>query len=358
MKIDHVHFYVEDAKAWRDWFVHYLNFEAVSDYVIPSNLPQQENLGRSFHTCTEVVKNGSVYFLLSSPILPTSPVAEFLENHPPGVIDVAFTVEDLKAVLTKAISQGAHVLQPLQEYQQSGTYIKWSKIKAWGSLTHTLIERATNITNKLSIGIGETTFTGIDHIVINVAAGDLERTVCWYENVFGFRRKQKFKIQSDRSSLHSQVLVSPYGYVQLPINEPASPNSQIQEFLEANGEAGIQHIALHCADILTAIPQFRTRGLSLLSVSQNYYQQLKTRLGIPLSVKELEAFSQQEILIDWNEEIPDALLLQIFTQPIFSKPTFFFEFIERRYQAEGFGENNFRALFEAMEQEQIKRSSL
>lgn len=350
MKIDHVHFYVEDAKAWRDWFVYYLNFQAVDNYLIP--------LQDSFHTRVEVVKNGSVYFLLSSPNLPTSPVAEFLRHHPPGVIDVAFAVENLEAAIGMAVTQGAQLLQPIQEYQQGGRYIKWSKIKSWSSLTHTLIQRTTDASGQLFVGIGETTFTAIDHIVINVATGDLEKAVSWYENILGFQRKQKFKIQTDNSGLHSQVVVSPCGYVQLPINEPASANSQIQEFLEANSGSGVQHIALHCADIVSAVSQFHTRGLSLLPVPKSYYQQLKTKEDVPLSSKEFEACCQQQILVDWKPEKPDALLLQIFTQPIFNQPTFFFEFIERRYQAEGFGEGNFRALFEAIEQEQIKRGSL
>lgn len=353
MKIDHVHFYVEDAKTWRDWFVHHLGFQPVADRI------------SSFHTCTEVVKSGAVCFFLSSPLLPTSPVAEFLLQYPPGVADVAFAVEDVEAAIALAQMHGATILQPIQERQVGKAFVKCGKIAAWGGLTHTLIEKSfvTN-TNDNGQMTTDNTFTAIDHIVLNVAVGELERAVAWYEKILDFQPQQVFKIKTDRSALYSQVMVSRNGSVQLPINEPASSNSQIQEFLDVNRGSGIQHIALRTTNLVSAIAKFRAGGLSLLSVPQSYYSQLKQRPGLSLSPLELEAIAQQEILVDWQEYTPVAtqqtapLLLQIFTQPIFEQPTFFFEFIERRFQAKGFGEGNFRALFEAIESEQIKRGTL
>ena len=350
MKIDHVHFYVEDAKVWRDWFVRHLGFQAVTDRI------------SSFHTCTEVVKNGSVCFFLSSPLLPTSPVAEFLRQYPPGVADVAFAVEDVESAIALAQKHGATILQPIQERQIGTALIKCGKIAAWGGLTHTLIERS--LVFEKGQMTNDNTFTAIDHIVLNVAVGELDRAVAWYEKILDFQPQQAFKIKTNRSALHSQVMVSRNGSVQLPINEPASKNSQIQEFLDVNRGSGIQHIALRTTNLVNAIAKFRASGLSLLSVPQTYYSQLKQRPGLPLSVLEIEAIAQQEILVDWQEytslEGGDTapLLLQTFTQPIFEQPTFFFEFIERRFQAQGFGEGNFRALFEAIESEQIKRGTL
>ncbi|MGJ5628326.1 4-hydroxyphenylpyruvate dioxygenase [Nostoc sp. CALU 1950] len=357
MKIDHVHFYVEDAKVWRDWFVHHLGFQPVTDR------------SNSFHTCTEVVKNGAVCFFLSSPLLPTSPVAEFLRQYPPGVADVAFAVEDVEAAIALAQKHGATILQPVQERQVGTAFLKCGKIAAWGGLTHTLIERSLVSSHPSLVfdkgqKTNDNTFTAIDHVVLNVAVGELERAVAWYENILDFQPQQAFKIKTNRSALHSQVMISRNGSVQLPINEPASRNSQIQEFLDVNQGAGIQHIALRTTNLVSAIAKFRASGLSLLSVPQTYYSQLKQRPGLTLSPLELEAIAQQEILVDWQEYTPlegintAPLLLQIFTQPIFEQPTFFFEFIERRFQAQGFGEGNFRALFEAIESEQIKRGTL
>jgi 4-hydroxyphenylpyruvate dioxygenase len=361
MKIEYVHFYVEDAKFWRDWFVKHLGFQVLSNPVqeylkfedqIPALAPQ-------LHTWTEVVKSGSVCFLLSSPLLSTSPVVEFLRHHSPGVADVAFCVDDVEAVIKRAETYGARVLEPIQQHQQAEQYIKWSKIGGCGSLAHTLIERSSPIRHK----VNESLVTAIDHIVLNVAAGDLEKTIAWYEYIMDFQPQQVFNIKTERSALHSQVLISRNGCVQLPVNQPTTPNSQIQEFLNFNRGAGIQHIALQTHNIIAAIAQFRSCGLSFLPVSRAYYDQLQLRPTLPLQPEELKAIAQQKILVDWQEDTSVSrqqipLLLQIFTQPIFGKPTFFFEFIERRDQAKGFGEGNFRALFEAIESEQMKRGTL
>ncbi|MBD2386516.1 4-hydroxyphenylpyruvate dioxygenase [Cylindrospermum sp. FACHB-282] len=354
LKIDHVHFYVQDAKVWRDWFVYHLGFQVVADSILPTASHQ----GESFHTCTEVVKSGVVCFLLSSPLLPTSPVAEFLRQHPPGVVDVAFAVADVTAAIAFAQAQGATILQPVQEYQMGAVSLKYGQIAAWGGLTHTLIERPV-VSSQLPLTTDDSAFTCIDHVVLNVAVGDLARAAAWYKNVLNFQPQQAFQIKTAHSALYSQVMVSPNGCVQLPINEPASQNSQIQEFLEVNRGPGIQHIALRSPNLVSAIAQFRHRGLSLLSVPKSYYSQLEERLKLALSPGEMEAIAQQEILVDWQKDSPlGALLLQIFTKPIFGQPTFFFEFIERRCKASGFGEGNFRALFAAIESEQIKRGTL
>ena len=342
MRIAHVHFYVEDATS-RDWFVSHLGFQAVAVKV-------------TSHTCTEVVKSGSVCFVLSSPLTPLSPVAQFLQQHPPGVADIAFYVEDVEAVMTRAIAYGAKVLQPVQQHQRGKKWIKWGRIAAWGSLSHTLIEEQGVSSSELTTA--PHTFTGIDHAVLNVADGDLERAANWYENTLGFRCQQTFKIQTDRSALHSQVMVSHNNQVQLPINQPASPNSQIQEFLDVNQGPGIQHIALQTPNIVQAIRQFRQTGVSFLPVLPSYYTHLLQRQGLSLSAAELEEIAEEQILVDWEETTPQSVLLQTFTQPIFGQPTFFFELIERRRQASGFGEGNFRALFEAIECEQLKRGSL
>jgi 4-hydroxyphenylpyruvate dioxygenase len=357
MKIDRIHFYVQDATASRDWFVRIMGFQEVAQ--MSCN-----------HTRSYVVKSQAVYFALSSALTSASPVAEYLRLHPPGVVDVAFRVSDVEAVMEKAVNGGAKVLQPIQQQHLSGGYVKWGKIAAWGSLSHTLIEVRSNqsflipqiplaLDKKLLTNEKEV-FTGIDHVVLNVAAGDLERAVAWYENALGLHPQQSFAIQTEKSGLRSQVMVDPSRGVQLPINEPTSANSQIQEFLDVNRGAGIQHLALQTPDIVKAIAHLRDSGLSFLPVPSSYYTQLRQRHPKrDLPAAEWEAIAAQEILVDWHEEdASQALLLQTFTQPIFGEPTFFFELIERLKQARGFGEGNFRALFEAIEREQLKRGSL
>ncbi|MBD2020953.1 4-hydroxyphenylpyruvate dioxygenase [Leptolyngbya sp. FACHB-36] len=357
MKIDHVRFYVEDASVTREWFVHQLGFRSLAS--------SQDAQG-----CFEVVSSGSVYVVLCSPLTPTGPIAGFLQQHPPGVADVAFCVADIEATVAQALRHGATLRQPLQiERQQSGCF-KWATIAAWGDLTHTFVERS-GITSLLpaphpSIPFSShrSSFIGIDHLVLNVASGELEQAVRWYEAVLGFQPQQRFDIQTSYSGLCSRVMRHPLGQVQLPINEPASPNSQIQEFLDINRGPGIQHIALETVDLVSAIAQLRCRGVSLLQVPSSYYTQLRQRSRLPLSEIDLQQVEAQEILVDWQDG-DDAVLLQTFTQPIFGLPTFFFELIERQVssanasrRAQGFGEGNFRALFEAIEREQMKRGSL
>ena len=358
MKIDYVHFYVDDTQKWRDWFSTRMNFSMVAG-------------GHQNHNFTEVITNGNIVFVLSSPTNVASPVAKYLQTHPCGVGDVAFNTNNLTKVLQQAIGQGAKLLTvPQQKNFPQGT-IKWCQIINKSGLHHTLYQREglTPIFPQLKgeqiypTNFTQGNFTGIDHIVLNVAAGELRKTAAWYEKALGFQARQNFDIKTENSGLYSQVMVHPESGVKIPINEPASSNSQIQEFLDINQGAGIQHIALQTPHIANTTAQFRKAGLTFLPVLKRYYTQLSKRIP-PLSLEkeELAILAAQQILIDCQQKTNTCqrlpLLLQIFTKPIFYKPTFFFELIERRDNAEGFGEGNFRALFEAMEQEQLKRGSL
>jgi 4-hydroxyphenylpyruvate dioxygenase len=391
MKFHHVHFYVENAQTLSDWFSHNLGFKKIA-----TNADDR--------AYTEILKSGEIYFIFSSPLTHKNPVADWLNNHPSGVADVAFLVDNLELTLEQAILAGAKIEQPLQEV--SGSF-KWAKIRGWGDLTHTLIEHnlVTNdspllplITNdsplplirgedvidvlscilkinfvlypdyQLPITNSPNYFTKIDHVVLNVAKGDLSQAVNWYKNTFNLQPSQSFSIQTDISGLSSIVMVSPDHNVQLPINEPVSPNSQIQEFLEFNRGAGIQHIALQTNDIIEVVGKTRfsfaeasRSRVSFLSVPPVYYHQLRQKWEHLFSPEQWQLLEKYQILLDRKSDGDEGFLLQIFTQPIFDKPTFFLEFIERRINrkngkiAQGFGEGNFRALFDAIEREQLKR---
>jgi len=380
MNIDHICFYVKDAIATRDWFVQKLGFRSVGSSVSRSH-------------AVEVVNAGTIYFVLCAAVDACSPVATFLQRHPSGVADVAFCVEDIAATIAHAMQHGATLLQPLQTQVQVQGTLKWATLAAGGDLTHTLLER-TGVTsllpqstatladvliaqpcfNKnapvLPVAVDDASnvglFTGIDHVVLNVAKGELGRSITWYEKVLGFQPQQGFAIQTTYSALCSRVMRHPASGVQLPINEPASPNSQIQEFLAVNRGSGVQHIALETTDLVQAIAVLRQRHLPLIHIPDTYYAQLRQRSGLALSDVLIKQLEQQQILADWQPDTQQAVLLQTFTQPIFDEPTFFFELIQRQAssdrdrseRAQGFGEGNFRALFEAIEREQMKRGSL
>jgi 4-hydroxyphenylpyruvate dioxygenase len=334
MDIDHVHFYVPDAERTRDWFVRTMGFSAVG---------QHDDL----KTQTHWLQTGAIKILVSSPLTPASPVAAYLRQHPPGVADLAFRVLDLEAVLRRAQAAQIQLVQPMQGSPPQAT------LQGWGNIRHTLIQRPTVDADKTVTSAAEPALVGIDHAVLNVERGQLSQAIQWYQDVFGFEAKDYFDIQTERSALCSQVLVHPGGTAQFPINEPASMRSQIQEFLDFNRGSGIQHIALSTLNITHTVQQLRQRGLRFLEIPSSYYVQLRQRAS---SVLELEAIEKQQVLVELQQ--PSQALLQIFTQPIFEQPTFFFEVIERRRQAQGFGERNFTALFEAIEREQLKRGTL
>ena len=353
MNIAHIHFYVENASTWRNWFTQTLEFQSIASF-------------DGCHTQTEVIQNDRVRFLLSSAKTPESPVFAYLQAHPPGVADVAFWVADLEKAIAQATAAGAKLTRSLHWLEQPEGDRQAAQIQGWGDLRHTLVQDRAEQADQPVFSQPNTMPLEIDHVVLNVEQGDLGRAIAWYEKAFGFQRRQVFAIQTQRSGLCSQVLDHPAGNAQLPINEPASSGSQIQEFLDFNRGAGIQHIALRTSGIVEAIDRLRRQGLAFLAVPSSYYDQLRQRPGFPLTEAEWEAVAAQEVLVDWQPDRPQAVLLQTFTQPIFAQPTFFFELIERRWywwdqqqqQAQGFGEGNFRALFEAIEQEQLKRGSL
>jgi 4-hydroxyphenylpyruvate dioxygenase len=204
---------------------------------------------------------------------------------------------------------------------------------------------------------GEEMLLGIDHIVGNVELGHMEEWVKFYEDVFGMTEMIHFTdeaISTEYSALMSKVVCDGEGRVKFPINEPAEGKrkSQIDEYLEFYEGAGAQHIALATRDIVGTVAELRKRGIKFLMTPETYYDEVPGRVGeIDESLEDLQ---REGILVDRDDE---GYLLQIFTKPVGDRPTMFFEIIER-HGAKGFGEGNFKALFEAIEREQELRGNL
>jgi 4-hydroxyphenylpyruvate dioxygenase len=161
-------------------------------------------------------------------------------------------------------------------------------------------------------------------------------------------------ISTEYSALMSKVVTSGNGRIKFPINEPAEGKrkSQIDEYLEFYGGAGAQHIAVATRDIVKTVELLRERGVEFLLTPETYYDDVPERIG---EIEEdLEDLRKLGILVDRDDE---GYLLQIFTKPVGDRPTMFFEVIER-HGARGFGEGNFKALFEAIEREQERRGNL
>ncbi|MEM9807725.1 MAG: VOC family protein [Cyanobacteria bacterium P01_D01_bin.56] len=347
MKIDHIHFFVEDAISQRRWFTRYLGWTPVNTLILPDRI-------------VEILHYRNTPFLISSPRTIDSPVAKYLQCHPPGVADIAIAVDNVASMFNRVKAKlhrsGAitTILNHLAELRHQAQPPIWTKIEGWPGLQHTLVEYQSPPRRRLNVPNAQDLSTpAIDHIVLNVPTGQLQAATTFYQELFSLKKQQSFKIQTERSGLNSQVLFSPANQIYFNINEPTSSNSQIQTFLDANRGAGIQHIALHSDPIVATVATLRRGGMPMLSVPETYYDRLLQRLKpdamAPVSPTEWQQIVEQQILIDWQPKQPESLLLQIFSKPIFSKNHFFFEFIERRQAVQGFGEGNFLALYQAIE---------
>jgi len=348
--IDHIEFFVDDVDKWANFYV-----ERFGMYRRAYGDPSTGVKGRRAF----VVGQGRVNFLLAE-AAGTGPEADviraFVALHGSGVKDVAFRVGNTEAALKHATSKGAKLVRPLDEHDifVGGT------IAAYGDVVHSFIQRKKHGTFapgyvNVAGGIedGEICFAMIDHIVANVE--HMDEWVKFYADVFGFEQRQHFDIKTGRSALMSKVVGDEEGYVRLPINEPSSKNSQIQEFLDFFKGPGVQHIAILTPDIVRTVGEMRRLGVKFMDVPDTYYDaEFTKRVG---AIKEnVDDLKPLRILVDRDRA--DGYLLQLFTHPIFGRPTLFHEIIQRRGNSDGFGEGNFKALFEAIEREQVKRGTL
>src|SRR6266478_825963 len=198
-------------------------------------------------------------------------------------------------------------------------------------------------------GVG---LTYIDHLTHNVHRGRMAEWADFYERLFNFREIRYFDIEGQLTGLKSKAMTSPCGKIRIPINESSDDKSQIQEYLVAYRGEGIQHIALAARDIYTTVAMLRERKVAFQDTPDTYYEALATRL--PGHKEDTRRLKEQRILLD-GAPAKDEMLLQIFTSTVIGP--IFFEIIQRKGN-EGFGEGNFRALFESIELDQIRRGVL
>jgi len=193
----------------------------------------------------------------------------------------------------------------------------------------------------------------VDHLTHNVYSGRMDVWAQFYERLFDFREIRYFDIQGRKTGLTSRALTSPCGKIRIPINEPSDRKSQIQEYLDAYHGEGIQHIALSTADIFATVEDLRARGVRFLDTPDSYYERVDAR--VKDHGEDLARLRRNRILIDGegiDRDRHEDKLLQIFTETVIGP--IFFEIIQRKGN-EGFGEGNFRALFESIEADQIAR---
>jgi 4-hydroxyphenylpyruvate dioxygenase len=330
--------------------------------------PEPERLGALFeqmgfapvarHRSKRVTlyRQGDVNFILNAE--PDSFAQSFARVHGPSVCAMAFRVKDAAAAHDRALKLGARPFHgrigPME--------LNIPAIHGIGDSLIYLVDRYGDRTiydvdfvpvegsDPKPKGVG---LTQIDHLTHNVHRGRMDLWAGFYETLFNFREIRYFDIEGRLTGLKSRAMTSPCGKIRIPINESADDKSQIEEYLQAYKGEGIQHIALSTTDIYATVEGLRGRDVAFMDVPDTYYEAVDQRL--PGHGEPLERLRKNRILIDGAPTPEGGRLLQIFTTTVIGP--IFFEIIQRKGD-EGFGEGNFRALFESIERDQIQRGVL
>jgi 4-hydroxyphenylpyruvate dioxygenase len=298
-------------------------------------------------------RQGDINFILDAE--PKSPAEAFATAHGPSANAMAFRVKDARAAYERALSLGARPFigraGPME--------LNIPAIEGIGGSALYLVDRYGGHTiydvDFMEVGEPEVRGAGltrIDHLTHNVFKGRMDHWAGFYERLFNFREIRYFDIEGKLTGLRSRAMTSPDGRIRIPLNESADDKSQIAEYLEIYKGEGIQHVALATEDIYATVETLKAAGVPFADPPPDtYYEALDERL--PGHGEPVERMRRLGILADGSGR--GGLLLQIFTQTLIGP--IFFEIIERKGD-EGFGEGNFKALFESMERDQIRRGVL
>jgi len=303
-------------------------------------------------------RQGDINFIINAE--PGSFGQRFAREHGPSACAMAFRVKDAAAAYKRCIDLGAKPVEtrvgPMELQIPAIEGIGGSLIylvDRYGERTiydvdFLHVQRGNDVRNDGGAGL-----TYIDHLTHNVARGNMNKWAGFYEKLFNFREIRYFDIEGKKTGLFSRAMTSPCGKIRIPINESQDDKSQIEEYLQQYRGEGIQHIALGTADIVATVDVLRAQGVQFQDTPDTYYEGVDQR--VRGHRENLEELRKRRILLDGNPENGEGLLLQIFTQNVIGP--IFFEIIQRKGN-EGFGEGNFKALFESIELDQMRRGVL
>jgi len=354
---DHIELWVGNAKQAAYFYEHAMGFTQTA-YAGPETGVRDR--------ASYVLEQGDVRFVVTSALREEHEITKHHARHGDGVRDIALTVPDATQAYREAVSRGARsVMEPRSDEDEFGK-VERSAIATYGDTIHTFVNRddyggpflpgyvSVSENGHADPGVG---LLNLDHVVGNVELGRMNYWVEFYERVFGMTNILHFgdeQIHTEYSALMSKVMSDGAGKIKFPINEPAEGKrkSQIEEYLEFYGGPGVQHVAMTTSDIVGTVDTLQSRGVRFLNTPETYYEDVTERVGeIDEDYDDLQRLG---ILADRDD---DGYLLQIFTKTAQDRPTLFFEVIER-HGARGFGDGNFKALFEAIEREQALRGNL
>jgi 4-hydroxyphenylpyruvate dioxygenase len=355
--IDHVEFYVGNAAQAAFYFTHAFGFTETAYCGLETGRRDRRS---------HVLEQGRIRIVLTGTLQGGDEIAEHHARHGDGVHKIALSVPDAAAAYEHAVAHGARGVQTPGWVEDEHGRVQLASVETYGDTLHLFVQRddyrGAFLPGYERRGTAprdpdSMLLMAIDHIVGNVELGHMNEWVGYYERVFGMTEMIHFSdeaISTEYSALMSKVVTDGTGRIKFPINEPAEGKrkSQIDEYIEYYNGAGAQHIAMATRDIVACVAALRERGVEFLDIPEEYYDDVPARIG---EIKEdIEDLRRLDILVDRDDE---GYLLQIFTKPIGDRPTVFFEIIER-HGARGFGEGNFKALFEAIEREQERRGNL
>jgi 4-hydroxyphenylpyruvate dioxygenase len=303
-------------------------------------------------------RQGDINLILN--MEPAGQAADFRSAHGPSANAMAFRVRDAAKAFKLAVERGATPVQgpvgpmelnipAIEGIGGSNLYL----VDRYGAqeiydVDFLPIEGAAEQVEANSVGL-----TYLDHLTHNVQRGNMAKWAEFYERIFNFREIRYFDIEGKQTALVSKAMTSPDGKIRIPLNESQDEHSQIEEFLKDYKGEGIQHIALGTGDIFHSVETMTERGVKFQDTIDTYFDGIDARLpGHGENVNRLRA---DRILIDGAPSEGQGLLLQIFTENMIGP--IFFEMIQRKGN-EGFGEGNFKALFESIELDQIRRGVL
>ena len=353
---DYIELYVSNAKQAAHFFKTAFGFQSFAFAGLETGLKDRESY---------VVIQDKIRLMLTSPLYKGSDIGKHVERHGDGVKVVALWVDDATKSYGETVKRGAEpYLEPVTIKDDEGEAIM-SGIHTYGDTVHVFVERKNyrgiflpgfrkwqSALNPTPVGLKY-----VDHMVGNVGWNEMNTWVDFYANVMGFKQIVSFDdkdISTEYTALMSKVMSNGNGRIKFPINEPAEgkKKSQVEEYLDFYDGAGVQHIAVATDNIIHTVEELQSRGVEFLRVPGTYYDTVLDRVGT--IDEDLAPLKKLGILVDRDDE---GYLLQIFTKPIGSRPTLFFEIIQRK-GAKSFGKGNFKALFEAIEREQGLRGTL
>ncbi len=295
-------------------------------------------------------RQGDINFIINAE--PGSYAEEFARDHGPSACAMAFRVRDAAAAYARALSLGAKpaasTVGPMELNIPAIEGIGGSRLYLVDRYGERTIYDTDFVPVENTAAIPDTGLMIIDHLTHNVRRGNMDLWTAFYERLFNFREIRYFDIEGKKTGLLSRALTSPCGKIRIPINESQDDKSQIEEFISEYGGEGIQHIALASRDIYHTVDVMRERGVEFQDTIETYYEGIDARVaGHEEVIAELK---KRRILIDGSAT--DGILLQIFTANVIGP--IFYEIIQRKGN-QGFGEGNFRALFESIELDQMRR---